>query len=137
MILEKDLENAILSFHHKLRGEMYKQAKQLHFSSSQLEVLHYVLEKGNPTMKDIANMLHITPPSVTTIIESLCDKNLLKRESSKKDRRIVRITITPKTFKILSSLKNKKLVILKNLFLKLNNEDKKQLIKIINIIIKE
>lgn len=137
MILEKDLENSILSFHHKLRGEMCKQAKELHLSSSQLEVLHYVLEKGNPTMKDIANMLHITPPSVTTIIESLCDKNLLKRESSKTDRRIVIITITPKTFKILSSLKNKKFVILKNLFLKLNNEDKKQLIKIINIIIKE
>jgi DNA-binding MarR family transcriptional regulator len=137
MILEKDLENAILSFHHKLMDEMYKQAKQLRLTSSQLEVLHCVGEKGNPTMKEIANSLHITPPSVTSIVESLCEKNFLKRETYKKDRRIVRIIITPKALKLFSSFKNKKLTILKNLFLKLNNKDKKELINIINIIIKD
>ena len=137
MILEKDLENAILLFHHKLMDEMYKKAKQLKLTSSQLEVLHCVGEKGNPTMKEIASSLHITPPSVTNVVESLCKKNYLKREFGKKDRRIVRIVITPKALKLFSSFKNKKLVILKNLFLKLNNEDKKRLINIINIIIKE
>ena len=134
---EKDLENAILSFHHKLIDEMCKQAKQLKLTSSQLEVLHCIGEKGNPTMKEIASSLHITPPSVTSVVESLCEKNYLKRESNKKDRRIIRIVITSKTLKLFSSFKNKKLVILKNLFLKLNNEDKKELIKIINIIIKD
>ena len=136
MILEKDLENAILSFHHKLMDEMCKQAKLLRFTPSQLEVLRYVLEKGDPTMKDIAHQLHITPPSVTSVVDSLFDKGFLKRESNKKDRRIVKILITPKTLKIFASFKNKKITILKNLFLKLNNEDKKELIKIIKIIIK-
>jgi DNA-binding MarR family transcriptional regulator len=137
MIIEKDLENAILSFHHKMVDEMYKQAKKLQFTPSQLEVLLFVLEKGNPTMKDIASKLHITPPSVTSIVDPLCDKNYLKRQTSEKDRRIVKMVVTPKTFKLFSSLKDKKLTVLKNLFFKLNNEDKKQLIKIINIIIKE
>lgn len=136
MILEKDLENSILSFHHKLIDEMCKQAKQLKLTSSQLEVLHCVGEKGDPTMKDIAKKLHITPPSVTNIVEPLCDKGFLKREFSKNDRRIVRIVITPKALKLFSTFKNSKLAILKNLFLKLNSEDKKELIKIINIIIK-
>ena len=108
MILEKDLENAILLFHHKLMDEMYKKAKQLKLTSSQLEVLHCVGEKGNPTMKEIASSLHITPPSVTNVVESLCKKNYLKREFGKKDRRIVRIVITPKALKLFSSFKNDK-----------------------------
>jgi DNA-binding MarR family transcriptional regulator len=138
MTIEKDLENAILSFHHKLTDEMYKQAKKFKLTPSQLEVLHYVAEEGNPTMKEIASKLHITPPSVTTIVEPLCQKNFIKREINGKDRRIIRITITHKTFKLFSLLiKNKKLVMLRNLFLKLNDKEKKELIKIINIIIKE
>jgi DNA-binding MarR family transcriptional regulator len=88
-------------------------------------------------MKNIANRLRITPPSVTSIIESLHDEGLLKREFDEKDRRTIRMTATQKTFKLFFAFKNKKLLILKNLFLKLSNEDKKQLIKIINIIIKE
>ncbi len=137
MILEKDLENAILSFHHKLKDEMHKQAIKMHFNTSQLEVLHFVTEKGNPTMKNIADRLHITPPSVTTIVESLIKKDLLQRESDTKDRRTIRITATSKTIKLFYKFKNKKLLILKNLFLKLNDENKKQLIRLINIIIKD
>ena len=137
MILEKDLENAMLSFRRKMTDEMHKQAKLLNFNTSQLEVLYYIVKKGNPTMKNIADKLQITPPSVTSIIESLCDRGLLKREFDEKDRRTIRMTATQKTFKLFSVFKDKKLLILKNLFSKLSNEDKKQLIKIINIIIKD
>ena len=137
MILEKDLENAMLSFRRKMTDEMHRQVKLLNFSISQLEVLYYVIKKGNPTMKNIADKLRITPPSVTSIIESLYDRGLLKREFDEKDRRTIRITATQKTFKLFSVFKDKKLLILKNLFSKLSNENKKQLIKIINIIIKD
>ncbi len=135
--LEKDLEEAILTFHHKMMDELHKRAIKLNFSTSQLEVLLFIFEKGDPTMKDIANRLHITPPSVTIIIETLCERGLVKRETNKQDRRIIKIIITPKTLKLFSKFKSKKLSILKNLFFKLNDENKKELVKILNIITKE
>ncbi|HXK38003.1 MAG TPA: MarR family winged helix-turn-helix transcriptional regulator [Candidatus Paceibacterota bacterium] len=137
MITEKDLENTILGFHRKLISELHKEAERLHFTPSQLQVLQFVSENENPTMKDIAAALNITPPSVTSIVEPLCDNGFLKREVDENDRRIVRVVVAPKTFKAFSSLKDAKLVILKNLFSKLNNEDKESLSKILNKIINE
>ena len=132
--IEIKLEDAMLAFHRKVMFELVKEAKRLKFTPSQLEVLHYVAEKENPTMKDIAEHLHIKPPSVTTIIEALVAKKLLQKEFDEKDKRITRILITRKCWKLFSVLKNKKVIILKNLFSQLNIEDKKALIKIFNTI---
>jgi DNA-binding MarR family transcriptional regulator len=135
MITEKDLENTILGFHRKLIAEMQKEAERLHFTPSQLQVIQFVSENENPTMKEIAAELRITPPSVTTIVEALCEGGFLKREADGHDRRIIRVSVTPKMFKTYSSLKNAKLIILKNLFSTLNDEDRESLSKIINKII--
>lgn len=135
MITEKDLENTILGFHRRLVAELQKEAERLHFTPSQLQVIQFVSENENPTMKDIATELRITPPSVTTTVETLCEAGFLKREPDDRDRRIIRVSVTPKMFKTYSSLKDAKLIILKNLFSKLNNEDRESLSKIINKII--
>lgn len=137
MITEKDLERTILGFHRKLIGELQKEAERLHFTPTQLQVLQYVSEHENPTMKDIAAELQVTPPSVTTIVEALCEGGFLKREVDEHDRRIIRVVVTPKTFRTFSSLKDAKLVILKNLFSKLSNEDKETLSVIINKLINQ
>ena len=137
MVTEKELEDLILAFHRKLIAEIGKEAERLHFTPSQLQVLHVVLEEGNPTMKAIAVKLNITPPSVTSSVESLCTNGFLVREEDEKDRRSIRVSITPKTLKTFSSLKDAKLDILKRLFLKLSGEDKDALRKILQIIINE
>lgn len=137
MITEKDLERTILGFHRKLISELHKEAERLNFTPSQLQVIQFVSENENPTMKDIAIALNITPPSATSTVESLCENGFLKREVDASDRRIIRVVVTPKTFKAFSSLKDAKLVILKNLFAKLNNEDRESLNTIINKIIDE
>jgi DNA-binding MarR family transcriptional regulator len=137
MISEKDLENSILGFHRKLVDEMHKEAERLNFTPSQLQVVQFVSENENPTMKEIAVALGITPPSATTIVEALCDTGILRREVDTEDRRVIRVTITPKTFKAFSKLKDAKLIILKNLFSKLNDADREMLNTLINKIISE
>ena len=135
--LENYLEAFIVELHNNMIYELRKKAMKFNFTFSQMEVLRYVVKKKDPTMKDIANHLHITPPSVTTIIEFLCNKDLVKREVDKKDQRIVRIVITSKTLKIFNSLKNKKLEVLKNMLTRLNDKEQEELMRILLILNKE
>jgi DNA-binding MarR family transcriptional regulator len=59
-------------------------------------VLNYILEKKNPTMKELAFYLQISMPSVTSIIDDLKKMQLIKRVIDKKDRRVIRVSLTNK-----------------------------------------
>jgi DNA-binding MarR family transcriptional regulator len=133
---EQELEDALLMFHHRMQQELKSEAARFKISSSQLEVLRYVAE-GSPTMKSIAERLKITPPSVTTIIDVLVKRGLLKRESSTKDRRIIKIILTLKAWKFFTKLKDQKLTILQNIFNELKQNDKKELIRLLSILSKK
>ena len=135
--LEREFEDSIIAVHYQIVNELRKRSREFGLSVSQMEVLHFVIENKNPTMKEIAEHLQIKPPSVTTIVEALCKKKLLKRGVSKKDKRITRITFTENIWKFFKSLKSKKILILKGIFSRLNSKEKKELIRIINILNKK
>lgn len=67
-------------------------------SPPQMCVLHCALERrGNGlSMKELAEILRITPPSATQLTARLVDDGLLKRAQSTGDRRGVRLAITPR-----------------------------------------
>ena len=46
-------------------------------------------------MKTLAAHLHVTPPSATSMTEGLVKKGWLARETDAKDRRVVRVLVTP------------------------------------------
>jgi len=135
--LEKEFEDSIISFHYRMVNELRKKSKEFGFSVSQMEVLHFVVERGNATMKEIAEHLQIKPPSATAIVETLCKKKLLKREVSKKDKRITKILFTENIWNFFKSFKSKKILVLKSIFSTLGDKDKKELIRIINILNKK
>jgi len=66
------------------------------FSMAQFKVLALISEKGSPTMKEVADLLYITSPSATAIINRLVETRELERIYDKKDRRIVRLRLTEK-----------------------------------------
>ncbi len=65
------------------------------FSPLQFIALKYIKEK-KPLMKELADFLSVTPPSATSLIDTLTRSGLIKRQSDPNDRRIVRIAITKK-----------------------------------------
>lgn len=134
--IEKQFESIIISFHYKLVKEFQKEALRFGLTPSQLEVLRYVGEEGDPTMRQIAEHLNIKPPSVTTMIEDLCKRKLLKKIEDRRDKRITRIIFFPK-IKRSSFFREKRLQIFKRMFASLSNEDKKKLIIIITNLINE
>ena len=77
--------------------QLKKEKKQLGpFSLLRLEVLRYIAEKKNPLMKEVADYFCITPPSVTSLIDSLVKSKVVKRVYDENDRRVIRLFITSK-----------------------------------------
>ena len=131
------LEETLSAFRRKL-SEMFRQeAEDLKCPMSQIDTLVYIAKKGDPSMKEIANHLKITPPSATSIIETMQKKKLITRSTNSKDRRTIRVILTPKAWKMFKSFHDHKLTVITKMFSKLQDADQKQLIRILNILIKE
>lgn len=132
----EELQGLLGLFKQKMSELYRKETSTLHCSMSHLEILHYINEHKNPTMKDIASHLRITPPSVTTMIDGMVEHKLVKREHATGDRRSVRIVLTPTAKKLHGALQKKKTVLLTALLKKLSLEQKQQLSEIIRTLVK-
>lgn len=127
-----DLEKCLWSFRRKITAVMRKQAEEMKIPTSYFEVLSFVLENQSPTMKDISQYLNITPPSATTIIESMQKKGLIKRISEPKDRRSIKIILTTKGKDFLTKTHKAKFQVLKKLIAKLEDSEQKEFIRLLN-----
>jgi len=101
------------------------------FSFLQLETLRYVAENGNPSMKDIADYLCITPPSATSLINSLVKAGQLERVYDKNDRRFVRLVVTTKGKTALASGFEKITTRVRKILSNLNAKERSELFKIL------
>lgn len=130
------LQDLISVFKRTISDLYKKEVNSLHCSLSHLEVMHYIADRHNPTMKDIAGYLRITPPSVTTIVDAMVDAGLAKRDTATGDRRSIRVVLTPKAAKLHATLQKKKSHMLTVLLKKLSDEQKQQLSDIIRTLVK-
>src|SRR3990170_3653135 len=63
--------------------------------ASQVRILFSIAkEKGGASVKDLAEILGVTPGAVTQFVDGLVEKDLVKREEDLSDRRILRIKLT-------------------------------------------
>ena len=85
-------------------------------------------------MKSIADYLHIKPSSTTPIIDNLVKKGSIKRISNNEDRRMVYIELTSKGSTTLQKKYKKIHKAIRKIFGKLNDKDKKTLIKIFTLL---
>lgn len=124
-----------------LKREMVKGAKRKGITAdltfTQMEILHFIGVSGEKTMKNIATHLKITPPSVTGLVKEMEKKNLVKRVTDKKDKRVVSVLLTEVAKKNYLSIAKNKEAILDQMTAKLNKQDKETLGRIIRIIIGE
>jgi len=115
-----------------VRAEMRHCHRVANYTILHAETLRFIHSHKNATMRELANFLHITPPSVTSLINHLIVDKLIARTADKHDRRIVRLVLTvkgktlhAKRIKIVSRVMRKNLSAL-------NITDQKNLIKILD-----
>ena len=81
-------------------------------------------------MKQVADFFFITPPSATSLIDSLVKSKMLKRLPDKNDRRVIHLILTPKGEKTLKKNFAQMTAQIKKVFTCLNEKERKQLISI-------
>jgi len=101
------------------------------FSVLRLEALRYIAEKKNPSMREVADYFCITPPSATSLINSLVRLKLVKRIYDKNDRRAICLFITSKGEKELEKGIKRINENMRKVLSQLNSKELKNLIKIL------
>ncbi len=97
-------------------------------TSKQRLNIHYqilgILEHYNDLpISYIGKKLHISKPNMTTQIDKLAEEGMVTRLPDKKDRRIIRIKITPKGKRFIETSKKEVEIIIKKNLSPLNNEE--------------
>lgn len=129
---KQNIDDILIAFRQNMTNSLFKEAKGSGLSLSHFEILIYIMHRGEVTMKDIAEWLHITPPSASSLVEVLVKKKLVTRIGSDKDRRTVHITLNKEAHKLIGSIHKKKMTVFKKMLSKLNKEDEADLIRILN-----
>lgn len=100
------------------------------------DILVCLYKNGKMTMKDIANCIHRTKPTVTVLVDKLEKLGYLKREASDKDSRSTNIVLTQKgeDFKVIFEKISKELN--KILYQNLSPEESELIEKLLRKVLK-
>lgn len=137
-IIEKNnLPDLLFALRRKIHEDVKENQLRYALTIPQFEVLWFIGSSGGKSMESIASHLGVRPPSVTVLINNMVEGGLVRRESDVHDRRIIQIVLTEATKKKLHTLKNKKESVLNALLAKLSSTDKKELQRIISLMIEK
>lgn len=132
---DSELIEAIFKSFRLMKESMAFNSRMTHMSLLQIQALVFLKKSGHAQMTDIAKYFKIELPSATSLVAKLSKLKLVKRESDKKDRRIVRIALTVMGDKLLEqAMEERSRQMQKNLSY-LDAEDKKDLLRIMNRLI--
>ena len=121
----------------RMREEMKQSEQDGGCSWIHFEALRYIKENGKPTMRDMAKYFSITPPAATLLVDGLVTNKMLKRIVDPKDRRAVRIGLTPKGKRAMEQGIRERMQKIKELFSVLDAKEHEMLVKILEKITKK
>jgi DNA-binding MarR family transcriptional regulator len=77
---------------------------KIELTSSQIKVLATFTEQECYSMTELSQMLSVTMPTMTAMIDRLIQSGLVKRERDERDRRVVLVRLTGDGKKVISNL---------------------------------
>ncbi|MHA6250397.1 MarR family winged helix-turn-helix transcriptional regulator [Oceanobacillus sp. CAU 1775] len=97
---------------------------------SHILILGHLRKNGKSRPTDMAKVLGLTPPTVTHLTEKLVKKQLVIRSNDENDRRTIYLEITSAGEEILKEANESGQLLRKNLFEKLTEEERQQMLHI-------
>lgn len=88
-------------------------------------------KKGGVSVKEVAEMLDVTPGAVTQFMDALVEKGLVRREEDAADRRILRIKLTELAESKFEQFRNDYFTSVSQLFETLSDDEIRQLIRLL------
>ncbi len=77
---------------------------QIELTSSQIKVLATFAEREYYTMTELSQILSVTLPTMTAMIDRLIQSGLVSRERDERDRRVVQVRLTKQGKETISNL---------------------------------
>ncbi|MCK1975668.1 MarR family transcriptional regulator [Jeotgalicoccus huakuii] len=97
---------------------------------SHILTLSFIQHNAPSRPSDVSKALGLTPPTVTHLVNKLVKKELVEREANENDRRIIYLVITTKGQEILEKAIESGQVLRKEIFLKLTEDERQQLLNL-------
>ncbi len=109
---------------HQMLGEMHA-GKPVNFL--QIHALFLISEEEGMTMKQLANLLHVSSPSATSLVNRLVKMQWVGRMHDESNRKLVRLWLTQPGKKILKEKHDRRREVLRSIFGKLTSKEQLQL----------
>ncbi len=116
--------------HRKIRTRLSNELSKGKITIPQYHILDYLNDKAKATMREVADYLFVTPPAVTGLVDKLVKIQLVRRDFSSSDRRIIIISLTPKGKTAISKIKNQSNELFISLFKAFSAQEKKSFLEV-------
>ena len=103
LITSKFIRSHFLRVHAERLKKELPDSKRHELTVTQHFAVMMIDENGPLTIKALAELLGISPPSASSMVDKLVSKGILNRRQSQKDRRKVRVSISPAASKVIDS----------------------------------
>ncbi len=124
------LTTLTLEFSRGLRQYMHQCIKDDKANFLQIHALALIADHKGMTMKQFAEHMKITSPSATSFIDRLVKLKWVRRVSSIKNRKTIRIALTPAGKKILVTKSKERAAFMRRIISLIPAEDQKHLERI-------
>lgn len=127
--LDLKLVIAIARSHNALFEKIEKNVQSFGLNTSEFGVLEMLHHKGPQAVQKVAEKILVSSGTVTYVIDKLQKKGLVERKKCDKDKRIYYVCLTEKGDILIQDIFEKHKVFLSELFQKLTEEEKDNLVK--------
>lgn len=125
------LDSVLMEFRQAMTRSLFEEARSSKIPVSHFEVLMNIAKRNSMTMKDVASVLSITPPSASSLIDILEKKKLVSRVHLGGDRRTTHVILGKEAQKLFSAVHKKKMSLFKRTLGGLSKKDKEDLTRIL------
>lgn len=120
--IDRIAEN-LITIHPLLYKSISKPMKKQTITPGGMFVLGSLSRHGTLSMSKIGECLMMPKPHVTVIVDKLIDAGFVTRQNDPDDRRVIKISMTPKGLTNFEAMKRNTVKILKSRLLLLSDED--------------
>lgn len=100
---EKSMQALFMEVGRRYGSKCYYQILEMGIYPGQIPVLQLLKEKDGYSQREIAQQLHIKPPTVNVTIQRLEKSGIVCRKQDEKDQRVTRVYLTDKGREIIAS----------------------------------
>jgi DNA-binding MarR family transcriptional regulator len=113
------------------RSPAFGRLVQLNLGISHMKALRHISLAGKMQMKELAELLHLSPPSVTTLTRRLEQTGLVERTRMPGDSRVRLLRLTAEGCELSEALRRQRLEIMQRLLTTLDAEERSTLLRLL------